>query len=196
VHSGESPVRLDQPGSRGELPVPEGTEPVGRTAHRRPSEDSAVNSSTTRGAKALVSEIDRRRCRTATGVHRWVSGRFLLRSAEIAGATASANETPAGAGVLRCPCLGERSRSSKRRDRSIVDSLLIREGLQWPRVVPRCLVGRQVIQTLMSGSGAQVEADASRAEQLQGSGEPFSFRVAPGDSETTKGRTRTTRRTC
>jgi hypothetical protein len=83
VHSGVSPVRLDQPGSRGELPVPRGTEPVGRTAHRRPSEDSAVNSSTTRGAKALVSEIDRRRCRTATGVHRWVSGRFLLRSAEI-----------------------------------------------------------------------------------------------------------------
>jgi hypothetical protein len=81
----KAPLRLDQPGSRGELLVPEGTEPVGRTAHRRPSEDSAVNSSTTRGAKALVSEIDRRRYRTATGVHRWVSGRFLLRSAEIAG---------------------------------------------------------------------------------------------------------------
>ncbi len=98
VQSGASPVRLDQPDSRGELPVPRGTEPVGGTAHRRPCEGAAVNSSTMKGAKALASEIDQRRCRTAKGMHRWVSGGFLLRSAEITGRKASANRSPAGAG--------------------------------------------------------------------------------------------------
>ncbi len=50
-----------------------------------------------KGAKALASEIDRRRYRTAHGVHRGVSGRFLLRTAEIADHLVDANEAAAGA---------------------------------------------------------------------------------------------------
>ena len=48
-----------------------------------PANPAGVNSSTMKGPQGLASEFCGRRCQTAKDFHRWVRGRFYVRSPEI-----------------------------------------------------------------------------------------------------------------
>ena len=103
-----------------------------------------------KGERSLASEFNRRRCRTVKDHRRGVSGRFLLRPAEIAGGGqrtlcpgGSLGHTTMIRGVTTSSDVTDRMKAITNPGRTIAAAVV---GGAWS--------GVRVIQTLWSGSGA------------------------------------------